>query len=62
MTEQEEKVMSLLEQAHNEHVKLPVRHPDDQKDFCQMINRLQDMIAARQYWAEEKEKNKDAKP
>lgn len=61
MTEEEEKVMNLLTHAHNAHVELPVIHQDDQKDFCQMINRLQDMIAARQYWAKDKEKNKDAR-
>lgn len=57
MTDQERQVIDLLRQAYNAHVQLPVIHPDDQEDFCQMINRLQDMVAARPHWIEENEKS-----
>jgi hypothetical protein len=48
MTEQEKKVMNQIVELWNSFLQLPQIHEDDQKDFCYMIHRLQDMIAARQ--------------
>lgn len=47
MTEDEKNVVSLLAQAWNAFLKLPVDHPDDLHEFRHVIHRAQEKIAAR---------------
>ena len=48
----EREVINLLSEAYNKFASLAMDyqqggHPDDTKDFCYLIHRLQDLVAAR---------------
>lgn len=47
LTEQEAKVATMLGDAWNEFLALPVEHPMQQAEFCTAIHRCQDMVLAR---------------
>lgn len=47
LTEQEAKVATMLGDAWDEYLKLPIEHPLEQHEFCMAIHRVQDMVLAR---------------
>lgn len=47
LTEQEAKVATMLGDAWDEYLKLPIEHSLEQHEFCIAIHRVQDMVLAR---------------
>lgn len=47
MEEQEKKVLSLLIQAHNEYIKLPVYHASDPVEWQHSFHALENIIMSR---------------
>ena len=48
ITRDERKVIDYIVLAHNEYVKLPVQHPQDQAEWCAAIHVLQRIVMARE--------------
>ena len=47
LTEQETEFHDTLQKAWGLFLKLPIQHPDDQRDCCDAIHRIQDLLAMR---------------
>lgn len=47
LTEQENRVVTMLGDAWNEYLKLPIEHPMEKTEFCTAIHACQDKILGR---------------
>lgn len=47
LTEQEEKIANMLGDVFNEYLKLPIQHPMETQEFCQVIHVCQNIILSR---------------